>query len=518
MQKNKKLLLLVFILSSISLFSGLVRTDIFIVDESRNASCAIEMMDRGEWIIPYYNGGYRFDKPPLHYYFMRLGYYLFGKTSLGARFFSAIFGLLTLWIVWVYSKRNIGVDAALWSVIALSSSIHFLLEFHLAVPDPYLIFFFTLALFSFYDFLHHGRKLEWFLIYISLAMGVLSKGPVALLLPGFIFLVFILFQKRQKWELIQSLNIPLGALIFVVLALPWYLLVWKQTQGEWLQAFIFDHNINRFASGKEGHSGSFFLVPMMTLLGMLPFSLLIFPGLRKAIGFERDSLSFYCTLAFASILIFFGLSGTKLPNYPMPAYPMMAVVAGIFVARNLNPGHWFYVVNIFIGMILTVGMYFVLMDNAELQDLSIALPSLLLIIPIAGIIAWILSVRRKDELSTFTVGAGWMLAGILIFAIAFPAIAARNSAGLAEMKFKLSEAQVVHYRRFHPAFSFYIQKPIPGYYDVNKMEYEFSLKDIDFVITQKKYDEDLSKIDALELVFEHKDLFEYTTTRVYKIK
>ena len=158
------------------------------------------------------------------------------------------------------------------------------------------------------------------------------------------------------------------------------------------------------------------------------------------------------------------------------------------------------------------------MDNAELQDLSIALPSLLLIIPIAGIIAWILSVRRKDELSTFTVGAGWMLAGILIFAIAFPAIAARNSAGLAEMKFKLSEAQVVHYRRFHPAFSFYIQKPIPGYYDVNKMEYEFSLKDIDFVITQKKYDEDLSKIDALELVFEHKDLFEYTTTRVYKIK
>jgi 4-amino-4-deoxy-L-arabinose transferase-like glycosyltransferase len=89
---------LLFIGAIVLLFSSLGKMPLWIYDEARNAECAREMWERNDWIVPTFNGTLRTLKPPLHYYFMFGGFNMFGATEWGARFLSAVFGVITIWL------------------------------------------------------------------------------------------------------------------------------------------------------------------------------------------------------------------------------------------------------------------------------------------------------------------------------------------------------------------------------------------------------------------------------------
>src|SRR5919202_3358603 len=116
---------------------------LWIYDEARNAECAREMWERNDWIVPTFNGTLRTLKPPLHYYFMFAGFDLFGVTEWGARFFSAVFGVATILTVYYFVKKYSSNLHALITSCVLLVSTHFLFQFRMSVPDPYLIFFNT---------------------------------------------------------------------------------------------------------------------------------------------------------------------------------------------------------------------------------------------------------------------------------------------------------------------------------------------------------------------------------------
>lgn len=74
-------------------------TSVYVLDEAKNAGCAMEMYQRNDWIVPTFNGELRTDKPPLHYFFMKMAYGVFGINPFSARFFSGLCGLLTLSLI-----------------------------------------------------------------------------------------------------------------------------------------------------------------------------------------------------------------------------------------------------------------------------------------------------------------------------------------------------------------------------------------------------------------------------------
>ncbi|MDZ7777895.1 MAG: glycosyltransferase family 39 protein [Bacteroidales bacterium] len=76
-------------------------------------------MSRAEWDEYHFNYELRTDKPPLHYYFMKAGYAVFGVNPFGARFFSVVFGVLTLLITFYYTRRFLGYNTAVWAAIVL---------------------------------------------------------------------------------------------------------------------------------------------------------------------------------------------------------------------------------------------------------------------------------------------------------------------------------------------------------------------------------------------------------------
>jgi len=293
---------------------------IYILDEAKNSSCAREMLESGNWLVPTYNYDLRTDKPPLHYFFMMLSYSVFGVNPFSARLFSAVFGALTILVTFLYTKRFTNIKTAFWTAVVLLASIHLSLQFHLAVPDPYLIFFMTWSIFAFFAATRDGSKYDWLWMYLSMGLATLTKGPVAILLPGLIFLLYLIFSKNLNWKMIVRLKPHFGVLIVIAVVLPWYLMNGLATDWEWTRGFFFDHNLERFSGEREGHGGSFLITLGFVLIGLFPFAVLLPQALRNAFRNRKENFVLYNLVAGLTIVGFFMVSQTKLPNYTFGSY------------------------------------------------------------------------------------------------------------------------------------------------------------------------------------------------------
>ncbi len=490
---------------------------IYILDEAKNSECAREMFEKGDWIVPTFNYNLRTDKPPLHYFFMMAGYHIFGVNEWAARFFSGIFGALTILITFLYTKRFTNPATALWAVFVLLASVHLGIQFHLAVPDPYLIFFFCWSLFLFYAAISERRLYEIILLYVSIGLGTLTKGPVAIALPGLIFLLFLIFTKQMKWKIIRALKPFTGAAIVLAIALPWYILVGLETNWEWTAGFFLKHNIGRFTNEMEGHGGIFLITFAFILTGMFPFSAFLVQAYHNAVKDRHDHFVLFSLIAASTIILFFSLSGTKLPNYTVPSYPFLAILlAGYFakfpgIKTRLKPSYIsILIIGICLVPILMVGLQF---DPALKNIKSVAwyfLP-----VPLGIFTGFYFFIREKNKQGILITGLSTILAMLIFSLFAFPVINAQNpvskSISLVEGK------EVRYFQKFNPSYSFYLKKPIPEIQE-NEIEAFFEKYPDGVLISTKKKLANIELPKNTEIFFSSHDLFESPTTQLVRLK
>jgi 4-amino-4-deoxy-L-arabinose transferase-like glycosyltransferase len=122
-------------------------------DEPRFAEASREMIERGDYIIPYFNNQYRFDKPPLTYWFQVVSYRLFGQTDFAARFPTAVAASLTALIIFAWGRRIESVRLGLWAAIVFTLCLQTILHAKAAVADMWLVLFVTLAHWAGYELL-----------------------------------------------------------------------------------------------------------------------------------------------------------------------------------------------------------------------------------------------------------------------------------------------------------------------------------------------------------------------------
>ena len=139
----------------IALFTNLGATRLWDQDEAFFARTAVEMRERNEWIVPYFNGELFAHKPPLMFWMMRLGYMLFGVNEFAARFWSAVFGVLIALLVYRLGRRMFNAQVGLWAGLAMTTALMFDVVARAATPDCFLVFFSTLALYFF------ARREDW---------------------------------------------------------------------------------------------------------------------------------------------------------------------------------------------------------------------------------------------------------------------------------------------------------------------------------------------------------------------
>jgi len=486
-------------------------SSIYILDEAKNSTCAVEMLQRGDLIVPTFNHELRTDKPPLHYFFMMLSYIIFGINPFAARFFSAVFGALTMLLTFLFVRRFASSKAAWWSVFVLLSSIHLSIQFHLAVPDPYLIFFITSSVYFFYLALKDKRWKYLLALYVSIGLGALAKGPIAIGLPGLIFLLFLIFSKRFKSREIKQLKPFLGSIIVLIIALPWYVLVHLKTNGAWTEAFFMKHNLGRFASPMEGHGGLFFMTVLFVLAGLFPFSAFIVQALKKAFQQRKNDFFLLNLVAGFTIVVFFAISRTKLPNYTIPAYPYFAILIGLWICQldfktaRLNAS---MIVLLVIGLIIPPTLFVVMKYFPNLSFVN-TLAWYFIPLPIGFLLAFLSSMKGRKKAALYLIGATTMMTSLMFFCQVFPKVDQQNPVSQSIDLLKGKELR--YYERYNPAYCFYIHHEIKRI-DSNDFTAFFEKYPNGVIISTKKEIDELRLPKPIKISFSKHNLFEPRTT------
>ena len=311
---------------------------LFEPDESRYAEIGREMLQRGEWVVPYLQSEPYLDKPPMLYWLIEVSYALFGVQVWAARLVPALAVHGCVLLVYWIGRRSIGERAAFWGALSLALAPGWVSMGRLLLMDSLLTLWTTLALLSGFEAVR-GERLRWgwwLLASAACGLGVLTKGPVALvlLLPPLWL---------QRWLTGSGCRIGRAGMLsclFVILAvtLPWYAAMTMRIPT-FARDFIWEHNVRRFLAPFAHVHGMWFYIPVV-LGGLLPGTLLLVPFLRFLLGSDpacstrRTVELSFLLLAGGWCLFFFTLSQCKLPTYIMPAFPMLCLVFGHFLVNS----------------------------------------------------------------------------------------------------------------------------------------------------------------------------------------
>jgi len=362
-------------------------------DEPRFAEASREMIERGDYIVPYFNNQVRLDKPPLAYWAQVASYRIFGENDFAARLPSAVAAALTALVILAWGSR-IGAAKVGWmAAIIFTLSLQTFLHAKAAVADMWLVLFMTIAHWAGYELMQRPtlntqlRKLSrarrstpnqgaavfqppWalrespFLVfYLALAFGFLAKGPIAwtpLLTVG----VTILF--ARDWHLARQFKFVRGILFMLAIVALWGVPALIQTHGEFFLIGIGRHVVGRSFVTMEGHGANSLGVYLLLLpfyfvtvfISFFPWSIKLpwliqrlwrptkagIIRLRQGYGGQADpgystldNIDKYLIAGIAIIFIIFTLVRTKLPHYTLPAFSLLALLLARYWSRAQFP-------------------------------------------------------------------------------------------------------------------------------------------------------------------------------------
>lgn len=318
--------LLLAVLAAALLLPGTSSLPLMDRDEPRFAQATWEMKEGGQWIIPYFNGEYRFDKPALTYWWMGVHYALFGKTEFAARLHSAIAAWLAGIAILSMGRRLFSPLAGLFAAIAWLTCLQVMVHGRLAVADMPMILAVTTTMGAIARLLlvietprPYGR---WFWVFTaSLSLGFLAKGPVAWAVPLVALLLtrFLLWRKPLPWSRLQIFPALLIATLAVGL---WGIPALIQTKGAFWEVGIGTHVVERGFSAFNGRINlPLLFYPISAIFSLLPWSAFAPAALFAGERCRDDLLRSFLLGWFVAPFLLFGFYATQLPHYILPGFP-----------------------------------------------------------------------------------------------------------------------------------------------------------------------------------------------------
>lgn len=310
-------------------------------DEPRFAEAAREMQARGDFLVPYFNNQYRFDKPPLIYWCQNAVVAVMGESDRAMRLPSAVAAALTALVLLGFGCRVSGLRVGLAAALIYSTALQVMIHAKLAVADGLLVLFVALGFWAGWELLRTDAPVEdakppdrrfWRVVFcLALGFGFLAKGPVAWL-PWMAVPLFCCWQRDParapvaRWWL-------MALILAVLLVAAWGGPALWLTQGAYFKVGIGRHVVQRSLGVLEGHGSSHWLGYLASLPlyfvtvfpSFFPWSIWL-PGLLR--GVRRtgcDPLEKWLLSGTAITFVVFSFIRTKLPHYTLPAFPLLSL-------------------------------------------------------------------------------------------------------------------------------------------------------------------------------------------------
>ncbi|QGP55819.1 Undecaprenyl phosphate-alpha-4-amino-4-deoxy-L-arabinose arabinosyl transferase [Piscirickettsia salmonis] len=308
-------------------------------DEGRYAEIAREMVVTGHYLIPTLDFAHYLQKPPLYYWLVAAAFKLFGISDTVARIPNALFGVLGVWLSYGFARycynRRTGLltagiiaTALLYFIMAQSNTVDMLLTVLLAG--------------CFYSFLwglnQQGgyQRLGLWSAYALAGLAVLDKGLVGIVFPMMFIGTWMIL--RWDWGLLKRMHIPSGAIVFLLVAVPWHLLVELKAPG-FLHYYFIEQQYERYLTDVTHH-----VMPTSEYLSIAYFS--FFPWMVTLLfavyALLKQGRQFICQEATAlflliwplELVLFFAFSYSKLIPYLLPIITPLAIITGRFIDQT----------------------------------------------------------------------------------------------------------------------------------------------------------------------------------------
>lgn len=325
--------------------------------ESNYALTAKEMFISGDWISPQIYGHYWFDKPIMIYWLIALGYKMIGVGEMASRLPSGIISAASVaFTYWFANKIYSNQKTAFLCSLILATSLEFWVLARMVITDATLFFFSSVSLALFYLGIRHKKSLYYIIAYAAAGLAVLTKGPIGILLPGLIIFLYII--TTRQWSLIPRLYIIPGLLVFLIIAGPWYLIMYKLHGREFIDTFLGLHNYVRATVSEHPKDNVFYYYLVLFPVSLLPWSGLLFKSIADIFR-KHQPAQIYLAVWMLVILGFYSLMATKYLTYVFPASFPAALLMGNSLAQIdfKRASNWLIITlpSLFFFIILGVG-------------------------------------------------------------------------------------------------------------------------------------------------------------------
>jgi 4-amino-4-deoxy-L-arabinose transferase-like glycosyltransferase len=310
--------------------------DIDAHDQGKQGLYILDVVKRGSFFLPTERGTIPATKPPFYNWIAAGISVIWGDvTDLTIRVPAALSGVGVVLLTFLMAEMLFSKEVGLFAGLVLISSFHFAKLSTTARTDMMLCFLFSLSLY-FFLFSYQRRKegsVYNTLMFVSMGLGSITKGPVAFFLPLFVILVFLFFVKDLKW--LRSMQLGKGIGIWVFMMLCWFLPALVKGGRQFFDIVVYDETINRFLGiGTRAEKGRPFYYLVGHFFGkFLPWSLFVPSAIMshwRARKYNGKQRLLFLVAWFFTVLIFFSISSGKRSDYILPLYPATSIIVAHF--------------------------------------------------------------------------------------------------------------------------------------------------------------------------------------------
>ncbi len=445
---------------------------LFDVDEGAFAEATRELLASGDWGSTTLDGAPRFDKPILVSWLQAASVGLLGLSEGALRLPSALCTFGWALAVVAFAARRWGRRTALLAGTVLVTSGGPLVVGRAATADALLNVLLALTLLDAWRWIERPRPAPLRRAYLWIALGVLAKGPVAILIPAAVTLLHLWIAGDARRWLRLAFDAP-GWAILLIVAGPWYAYALDRHGMAFVEGFLLRHNVARFTTTLEDHGGSLFYYALLLPVLLLPWAALL-PSVVRAVPrlWRGDRLDRFLLLWSGFVLAFFSLSGTKLPHYALygatPAFLLLARAAQGWASATSRRATAATIAAV-LG-VLTIGpglvprlaplagdpLYVALLGGAGRGAAAVQLGAAL------TLVGWLAALARfRASPGALAGGAAALAVVVVALGVPWLAGALQGPVRAAALVARAQQEPVVQYRVRIPSFSVYRGAPTP---------------------------------------------------------